>query len=103
MLSLIILIQHSDNTTKWQHDLTDWHCTSLALGFEVIQVVAVDLDQPNTDNSDIRYRIMSQDPELPSRSMFVINANTGAIRVNAPGLDREVCLIKTDFSFTSSC
>nr|XP_046258847.1 B-cadherin-like isoform X11 [Scatophagus argus] len=57
--------------------------------FEVITVVATDLDQPNTDNSDIRYRIISQDPELPSESLFVINSVSGAIRVNAVGLDRE--------------
>ncbi|XP_078129366.1 cadherin-1-like isoform X2 [Sander vitreus] len=57
--------------------------------FEVIKVVATDIDQPNTDNSDIRYRLMSQDPQLPSDFMFVINPVTGVIRVNAGGLDRE--------------
>uniref|UniRef100_A0A8C9XEF4 Cadherin-1 n=1 Tax=Sander lucioperca TaxID=283035 RepID=A0A8C9XEF4_SANLU len=58
-------------------------------GFEVIKVVATDIDQPNTDNSDIRYRLMSQDPQLPSDFMFVINPVTGVIRVSAGGLDRE--------------
>uniref|UniRef100_M4ABI1 Cadherin-1 n=1 Tax=Xiphophorus maculatus TaxID=8083 RepID=M4ABI1_XIPMA len=58
-------------------------------GFEVIQVVATDADEPNTDNSDIRYRIMSQKPEDPSPNMFTINPATGAIRVNEAGLDRE--------------
>ncbi|XP_032383572.1 cadherin-1 [Etheostoma spectabile] len=58
-------------------------------GFEVIKVVATDIDQPNTDNSDIRYSIMSQDPVLPSDFLFVINPVTGVIRVNAGGLDRE--------------
>ena len=57
----------------------------------MIQVVATDLDQPDHDNSDIRYRIMSQNPELPS-DVFVINPVTGAISLNAAGLDREVCL-----------
>ncbi|KAM9345364.1 B-cadherin-like isoform 2-T2 [Symphorus nematophorus] len=57
--------------------------------FEVITVVATDQDQPNTDNSDIRYRIVNQDPELPSNVLFAINQFTGAIRVNAGGLDRE--------------
>ncbi|XP_041802909.1 B-cadherin-like [Chelmon rostratus] len=60
-----------------------------SIGYEVIKVVATDLDQPNTDNSDIRYRILSQDPELPSDFLFVINPVSGAIRVNAGGLDRE--------------
>uniref|UniRef100_A0A3B5QXM6 Cadherin-1 n=1 Tax=Xiphophorus maculatus TaxID=8083 RepID=A0A3B5QXM6_XIPMA len=58
-------------------------------GFEVIQVVATDADEPNTDNSDIRYRIMSQKPEEPSPNMFTINPTTGVIRVNEAGLDRE--------------
>ncbi|XP_043991476.1 B-cadherin-like isoform X1 [Gambusia affinis] len=57
--------------------------------FDVVQVVATDADQPNTDNSDIRYRIMSQKPEEPSPNIFTINPTTGVIRVNEPGLDRE--------------
>ncbi|XP_070696560.1 B-cadherin-like [Pempheris klunzingeri] len=58
-------------------------------GFEVIKVEANDLDQPNTDNSDLRYRILSQAPELPSDMLFVINPVTGVIRVDGGGLDRE--------------
>ncbi|XP_074501791.1 cadherin-1-like [Sebastes fasciatus] len=62
---------------------------SSSTGFEVITVVATDLDEPNNDNSDIRYRIMDQDPKLPADKLFVINPVTGAIRVDAGGLDRE--------------
>lgn len=51
---------------------------------------ATDADAPNTDNSDIRYRIISQDPPSPADGMFAINSVTGGIRVNAIGLDREV-------------
>uniref|UniRef100_A0A3B5MH88 Cadherin domain-containing protein n=1 Tax=Xiphophorus couchianus TaxID=32473 RepID=A0A3B5MH88_9TELE len=58
-------------------------------GFQVIQVVATDADEPNTDNSDIRYHVMSQKPEEPSPNMFTINPTTGVIRVNEAGLDRE--------------
>ncbi|CAF91004.1 unnamed protein product [Tetraodon nigroviridis] len=58
--------------------------------FEVIQVEATDLDEPNSDNSDIRYKILSQEPKLPSDNLFAINEVTGAIRVNAGGLDREI-------------
>ncbi|XP_027862170.1 B-cadherin-like isoform X11 [Xiphophorus couchianus] len=58
-------------------------------GFDVIQVVATDADEPNNDNSDIRYRIKSQKPEDPSPNMFTINPTTGVIRVNEAGLDRE--------------
>ncbi|XP_035984856.1 cadherin-4-like [Fundulus heteroclitus] len=58
-------------------------------GEKVIQVVATDADEPITGNAIIRYRIISQQPEEPSESMFTINPVTGVIRVNAAGLDRE--------------
>ncbi|KAM4599900.1 B-cadherin-like [Fundulus diaphanus] len=58
-------------------------------GVEVIQVWATDADDPKTDNGIIHYHIVSQQPEEPSESMFIINPVTGVIRVNAAGLDRE--------------
>lgn len=66
----------------------------LVLDFEIIKVLATDKDQENHDNSDLRYTIVSQDPELPRDGLFVMNEITGAIRVNAGGLDREVRLGK---------
>lgn len=65
----------------------------------MIKVTATDLDEPGSFNALIRYTIESQDPPLPSGSMFVINAITGVIRINADGLDREVRLkeVKTYF------
>lgn len=69
-------------------------CYFLPADFDVIQVRAIDLDQADTDNSDIRYSILSQEPKFPSDNMFVINPITGGIRVNADGLDREVRLRK---------
>ncbi|XP_026164644.1 cadherin-1 isoform X2 [Mastacembelus armatus] len=59
------------------------------IGSEVITVLATDIDEPYTDNSEIRYRILSQDPKLPSDSLFAINPVTGVIRLGASGLDRE--------------
>ncbi|XP_064865700.1 B-cadherin-like isoform X3 [Oncorhynchus nerka] len=58
-------------------------------GFEVMEVTATDADEPGSANSDVRYTIINQEPELPSPNMFVINPVTGRIRVNAAGLDRE--------------
>lgn len=58
--------------------------------FEVVTLEAKDDDAPNTDNSDIRYRIINQEPKLPQDNLFVINPVSGVIRVNAGGLDREV-------------
>uniref|UniRef100_A0A3P9MLI6 Cadherin-1 n=1 Tax=Oryzias latipes TaxID=8090 RepID=A0A3P9MLI6_ORYLA len=58
-------------------------------GTTVIQVKATDADEPGNDNSIIRYTILSQEPNLPSDSMFAINIFNGAIMVEGVGLDRE--------------
>ncbi|XP_020503485.2 B-cadherin-like [Labrus bergylta] len=59
------------------------------IDYEIIQVGATDKDQEKTDNSDLRYRILDQDPKMPSDGLFIINQLTGWIRVHAGGLDRE--------------
>ncbi|KAI5619771.1 cadherin-1 [Silurus asotus] len=59
------------------------------IGFEFMTINATDADDPNTDNADIRYFIISQIPDLPYPNMFDVNPVTGAIRVNSGGLDRE--------------
>ncbi|XP_061101140.1 B-cadherin-like [Conger conger] len=58
-------------------------------GFEFMKVTAVDLDEPGSANSDIRYKIESQDPESPKPNMFFINPITGGIQLKTEGLDRE--------------
>lgn len=64
-------------------------------GFEVMTVQATDPDEENSDNSDVCYRIIRQEPEEPNPSMFAINTTTGLITVDATGLDREVRSNKT--------
>lgn len=61
-----------------------------------MQVVATDADEPGNANSDIRYKILSQDPPLPQNDMFDINPVSGQIRVKSVGLDAKV-------SYLSSC
>ncbi|XP_046897415.1 cadherin-1 [Hypomesus transpacificus] len=58
-------------------------------GFEFMKVEATDADEPGNDNSEIRYKILSQDPPLPNPSMFAINPVSGHIRVQSQGLDKE--------------
>lgn len=60
------------------------------LGFEFLTISATDADDPNTDNADIRYSIISQAPPEPNPNMFEIDPIRGAIRVNAEGLDSKV-------------
>ncbi|KAL6461371.1 hypothetical protein MHYP_G00295150 [Metynnis hypsauchen] len=59
------------------------------IGLKFMTVTATDADDPNTDNADIRYSIVSQNPQEPDPAMFIINPETGVIRVNSAGLDRE--------------
>ena len=68
--------------------------TFLFSGLEVIKVVATDADEENTNNADIQYKIMDQEPKLPADKLFEINPKNGVIRVHAGGLDREVRLLK---------
>ncbi|XP_066512626.1 cadherin-2-like [Hoplias malabaricus] len=66
-----------------------------SIGYEFMAVTATDADDPNTDNADIRYSIFSQNPVEPNPNMFNINPVTGAIRVSAESLDREVRLFSS--------
>lgn len=53
-------------------------------------VTAVDKDDPRTLNGQLRYKIVSQNPDSPSPNMFTINNRTGSVITVAAGLDREV-------------
>lgn len=87
---VVNVIDQNDNKPVFSQDTFLGEVEEAAkIGTEVIQVVATDADQPGTDNSDIRYSILSQDPQKPSDFLFAINPNTGVIRVNGAGLDRE--------------
>ncbi|XP_029031830.1 cadherin-1-like [Betta splendens] len=58
-------------------------------GFEICTVNATDEDDPNADGGVVQYRILSQDPKLPTDPLFAINAVTGVISISGTGLDRE--------------
>uniref|UniRef100_A0A8C1RHW3 Cadherin 2 n=1 Tax=Cyprinus carpio TaxID=7962 RepID=A0A8C1RHW3_CYPCA len=58
-------------------------------GTSVMTVTAVDKDDPGTLNGQLRYKIVSQNPNIPSPNMFTINNRTGSIITVAAGLDRE--------------
>ncbi|GLD73414.1 protocadherin Fat 4-like protein [Lates japonicus] len=87
---VVIVIDQNDNKPVFTQDTYLGEVPEASpKGYEVITVKATDDDEPNSANSDIRYRILSQTPQLPSDNLFVINPVTGVIRVNDGGLDRE--------------
>ncbi|XP_037127334.1 cadherin-4-like [Syngnathus acus] len=87
---IVEVIDQNDNNPVFENDTFFGEVAEASpRGFEVIKVTATDADQEDNDNSDIRYRIVSQDPEFPAANLFAINPMTGGIRINAGGLDRE--------------
>lgn len=54
----------------------------------VMKITATDADEPNTLNSKISYRIVSQEPA--SSPVFYLNKDTGEIYTTSITLDREV-------------
>ncbi|XP_066479957.1 desmoglein-2 [Tiliqua scincoides] len=57
------------------------------VGTFVMQISATDADEPNHPNSQIAYRIISQNPSYPEA--FVIEAATGRVTTQMFQLDRE--------------
>lgn len=64
---------------------------ALERGEVFMTVTATDADdKENTNNADISYAIVSQDPPSPKPNMFAINPVSGGISVLEKGLDREI-------------
>nr|XP_055072421.1 cadherin-15 [Misgurnus anguillicaudatus] len=62
-------------------------------GTSVMQVTAVDGDDPMTDNAALSYSIIGQEtvpPHSINKTMFGINNKTGVISIRDVGLDRDV-------------
>lgn len=53
-----------------------------------MQITATDADEPNHPNSQIAFRILSQEPSYPEA--FAIEAATGRVTTSMFQLDREV-------------
>ncbi|XP_061116477.1 cadherin-4-like [Conger conger] len=90
-LEIVIFVSdQNDNKPEFTKDLfLGSIAESSPRGFEFMRVTAVDKDEPGSFNSDIRYKLLTQDPESPEANMFLINSITGGILLNSGGLDRE--------------
>ncbi|XP_063348317.1 B-cadherin-like [Pelmatolapia mariae] len=86
---IVHVIDQNDNKPYFMVEYNANVAEATAIGTDVVRVEAKDDDEPDNLNSDIRYRILNQDPPLPNDNMFEINPVTGSIRVTGKGLDRE--------------
>ncbi|XP_073715631.1 B-cadherin isoform X2 [Misgurnus anguillicaudatus] len=87
---IIDVIDQNDNKPQFTQNPFNGNVPEAApKDYEFMTVTATDADDPNTDNADLRYSIISQDPPSPNPNMFDINSVTGRIRVIGSGLDRE--------------
>ncbi|XP_051576902.1 B-cadherin-like [Myxocyprinus asiaticus] len=87
---IVNVIDQNDNSPVFTQNPFNGNVPEAASkDYEFMKVTATDADEPDNDNSDVRYTIVSQDPALPKPKMFDINTVTGGIRVIETGLDRE--------------
>ncbi|KAG7468562.1 hypothetical protein MATL_G00144310 [Megalops atlanticus] len=87
---IIFVIDQNDNKPEFTQDPFLGFIPEVSrTGFEFMRVTAIDKDEPGNLNSDVRYAILSQEPQKPQPNMFTINPVTGGIRLNSDGLDRE--------------
>ncbi|KAF5901002.1 cadherin-2, partial [Clarias magur] len=87
---VINVIDMNDNRPEFVHQIFNGTVPEGSRpGTSVMTVTAEDKDDPRTHNGQLRYKILSQNPESPSANMFTINNHTGSIITVAAGLDRE--------------
>ncbi|XP_066537158.1 cadherin-2-like [Hoplias malabaricus] len=87
---VINVIDMNDNRPEFVHQIWNGSVPEGSRpGTSVMTVTAEDKDDPRTHNGQLRYKILSQNPESPSSNMFTINNRTGSIITVAAGLDRE--------------
>uniref|UniRef100_A0A8C5BFQ9 Cadherin-1 n=1 Tax=Gadus morhua TaxID=8049 RepID=A0A8C5BFQ9_GADMO len=87
MLIIVNVLDANDNKPVFTQDPYVGEVAEASA--KVITIKADDLDDPNSDNSLVHYKILSQEPKLPNDNLFDINPVSGVIRVKQQGLDRE--------------
>ncbi|XP_037662096.1 desmocollin-1 isoform X2 [Choloepus didactylus] len=90
-LPLVFKIEDdNDNAPYFENKLTTFSVSeNCKTGTSVGQVTAIDLDEPDTLHTRLKYKILQQIPGSPKH--FSIHPDTGVITTSAPLLDRETC------------
>ncbi|XP_043101556.1 cadherin-3 isoform X2 [Puntigrus tetrazona] len=89
-LTILVTDQNDNKPVFTENPFNGQVSEAESKGYEFMTVTATDADQPETDNSIIRYRIVSLHPTSPNPNMFEVNTVSGTIYVNSTGLDKEV-------------
>ncbi|XP_037661499.1 desmoglein-2 [Choloepus didactylus] len=83
----IKVLDINDNEPVFTQDVFVGSVEELSAAYTlVMKINATDADEPNTPNSKISYRLVSQEPAYPA--VFYLNKDTGEIYTSFP-LDRE--------------
>ncbi|XP_042320368.1 desmoglein-2 [Sceloporus undulatus] len=84
----IKVLDVNDNSPVFSQEVFSGSVEELStIGTVVMKITATDADEPGTLNSQIAYRIVSQQPDQPPA--FIINKATGEVRTAVFQLDRE--------------
>ncbi|XP_077916597.1 desmocollin-1 isoform X2 [Halichoerus grypus] len=80
----------NDNAPYFENKVTVFSVLeNCRTGTSVGQVTAIDLDEPDTLHTRLKYKILQQIPDHPKH--FSIHPDTGVITTTTPLLDREHC------------
>ncbi|NXB16790.1 CAD17 protein, partial [Rhagologus leucostigma] len=86
----IIVEDINDNPPVCQKDLTVIEVQENEIGGSNIgTVLATDMDKEDTLNSRLRFKIQSQEPEVPAKNLFYIQQDTGNLHLSGLSLNKR--------------
>ncbi|XP_053875330.1 cadherin-17 [Malaclemys terrapin pileata] len=100
----------NDNPPVCQNALTIFEVQeNEGLGSTIGTLRATDMDQENTLNSRLQFRIVDQNPKIPLDNLFIIQQEAGTFQLSSPSLNKRVVsnyfvrVEVTDKVFTTLC
>ncbi|KAM9165650.1 cadherin-17 [Pangshura tecta] len=110
-LSIFVQVEDiNDNPPVCQNALTIFEVQeNEELGSNIGTLHATDMDKENTLNSRLQFRIVDQNPKIPSDSLFIIQQEAGTFQLSSSSLNKQVAsnysvtVEVTDKAFTTLC